>query len=42
MHDFNVTEKATKVIWIKYFYENTNSLWKNYILEKKHEYFIQE
>ena len=29
----NVTDKATKVIWIKYFYENTNSLWKNYILE---------
>ena len=33
MHYFNVTDKANKVIWIKYFYENTNSLWKNYILE---------
>ena len=33
MQDFNVTDKATMVIWIKYFYENTNSLWKNCILE---------
>ena len=33
MHDFNFTDKATKVIWIKYFHENTHSLWENYILE---------
>ena len=31
MHDFKVIDKAAKVI--KYFYDTTNVLWKNYILE---------
>ena len=34
MHDFNVIDEVTKVLWIKHIHDNANSLWKKYIRDK--------
>ena len=34
MHDLHVIDKVTKVLRIKHFHDNENSLWKKYIIDK--------
>ena len=34
MHDLDVIDKLTKVLWMKHFHDNANSVWKNYVIDK--------